>query len=277
MSYYDWCTAQIARTAGDTKVYDEYMEKSTWWKKYYDPETGLMRGKMADGSWRTPFRPKYSSHQKSDYVEGTAWQWAFSVLHDVEGMIKAHGSKKQFETMLDTLFTTDSSVEGEEASGDITGLIGQYAHGNEPSHHMAYLYNWTDSPWKTQLYVDSILYNFYLPTPEGIIGNEDCGQMSAWYVLSALGLYQVCPGKPVFTLGRPIVDRAELKVQGGVFRIVADNNSRKNKFIKEVTLNGKKLNSLFINYETIQKGGTLKFVMTDNKKEAFIPADQDKR
>ena len=271
LAYYDWCTAQIAKAAGDKKVYEKFMDQSTWWKKYYDPSTGLMRGKMADGSWRSPFRPKFSSHQKSDYVEGTAWQWAFFVPHDIEGLIKAHGSKKQFETMLDTLFTTSSEVEGDEASGDITGLIGQYAHGNEPSHHMAYLYNWTDSPWKTQFYIDSILYNFYLPTPEGIIGNEDCGQMSAWYVLSALGLYQVCPGEPVFTFGRPIVDEASIRVQGGEFRIVVKNNSRKNKYIKEVMLNGKKLDSLFITYENIRKGGTLEFVMTDKKSDALKP------
>jgi len=271
MAYYDWCTAQIAKAAGDDKVYQEYMDKSTWYKKYYDPGTGLMRGKMADGSWRTPFRPKYSSHQKSDYVEGTAWQWSFFVPQDIPGLIKLHGSKKQFETMLDSLFTTSSEVEGEHASGDITGLIGQYAHGNEPSHHMAYLYNWTDSPWKTQKYVDSILYNFYLPVPEGIVGNEDCGQMSAWYVLSSLGLYQVCPGKPEFTFGRPIVDEAEMKVHGGVFRIVVKNNSRRNKYIKEVSLNGKKLNALFISYDDIRKGGTLEFVMTGNKDEAFVP------
>jgi predicted alpha-1,2-mannosidase len=271
MAYYDWCTAQIAKAAGDTKAYNEYLDKSTWWKKYYDPSTGLMRGKMADGSWRAPFRPKYSSHQKSDYVEGTAWQWAFFVPHDVKGLIKAHGSKKQFETMLDTLFTTSSDVEGEEASGDITGLIGQYAHGNEPSHHMAYLYNWTDAAWKTQMYIDSILYNFYLPTPEGIIGNEDCGQMSAWYVLSAIGLYQVCPGEPVFTFGRPIVDKAVLKVLGGELVILVDNNSRKNKYLEEVRLNGKKLDTLFISYDDIREGGTLEFVMTDKKDKAFKP------
>ncbi|NPA36171.1 MAG: glycoside hydrolase family 92 protein [Chlorobi bacterium] len=272
MAYYDWCTAQIAKAAGDENVYNVYMEKSTWWKKYYDPSTGLMRGKMADGSWRTPFRPKYSSHQKSDYVEGTAWQWAFFVPHDVNGLIAVHGSKKQFETMLDTLFTTSSEVEGKEASGDITGLIGQYAHGNEPSHHMAYLYNWTGSPWKTQLYVDSILYNFYLPVPEGIIGNEDCGQMSAWYVLSAMGIYQVSPGNTKFTIGRPIVDEALLKVQGGQFRVIVKNNSRRNKFVKEVKLNGNKLDDLFIDYKDIRKGGTLEFLMTDNPDEAFNPS-----
>ena len=271
MAYYDWCTAQIAKHAGNSKVYDEYMDKSTWWKKYYDDQTGLMRGKLADGSWRTPFRPKYSSHQKSDYVEGTAWQWAFFVPHDVEGLIKMHGSKKKFETMLDTLFTTASVVEGQNASGDITGLIGQYAHGNEPSHHMAYLYNWTGSPWKTQMYVDSIIYNFYSPTPEGIIGNEDCGQMSAWYVLSALGLYQVCPGKPVYTFGRPIVDKAVLRVRGGFFTIDVKNNSRRNKYIKEVRFNGKKLNTLFISYDKIRKGGVLEFVMTGDNAEAFVP------
>ncbi len=271
MAYFDWCVAQIAKKAGDSKTTDKYLDRSSWYKKYFDTETGLMRGRMADGSWRTPFRPKYSSHQKSDYVEGTAWQWSFAVPQDVKGMIGLHGSKKKFESMLDTLFTTDSSVEGEQASGDITGLIGQYAHGNEPSHHMAYLYNWTDAPWKGQGYIDEILYDFYLPTPEGIIGNEDCGQMSAWYVLSAIGIYQVCPGDPTFALGRPIVDKAVISVPTGKFTITVNNNSRLNKYIKEVTLNGKQLNSLFITYGDIMGGGSLYFVMTSDASEAFVP------
>jgi len=271
MAYFDWCVAQIAEKADDSKTKDEYLDRSTWYKKYFDTETGLMRGRMADGSWRTPFRPKYSSHQKSDYVEGTAWQWSFAVPQDIPGLIAIHGSKKRFESMLDTLFTTDSSVEGEQASGDITGLIGQYAHGNEPSHHMAYLYNWTDAPWKGQGYIDEILYNFYLPTPEGIIGNEDCGQMSAWYVLSAIGIYQVCPGNPTFALGRPIVDKVVISVPSGKFTITVKNNSRSNKYVKEVTLNGKKLNRLFISYDEIMSGGNLDFVMTSDTKEAFVP------
>ncbi len=271
MAYFDWCVAQIADAAGDNKTRDEYLDRSTFYKKYFDPETGLMRGRMADGSWRTPFRPKYSSHQKSDYVEGTAWQWSFAVPQDVEGLVNLHGSKKKFENMLDTLFTTDSSVEGEEASGDITGLIGQYAHGNEPSHHMAYLYNWTDAPWKGQGYIDKILYDFYLPTPEGIIGNEDCGQMSAWYVLSAIGIYQVTPGDPTFALGRPIVDKAVISVPGGKFTISVNNNSRRNRYIKEVSLNGEKLNRLFISYSEIMRGGNLNFVMTSDANEAFVP------
>ncbi len=271
MAYYDWCVAKIAEAAGDNDIRDKYLEKSTFYKKYYDSETGLMRGKMADGSWRTPFRPKYSSHQKSDYVEGTAWQWSFFVPHAVDDLIKLHGSKQKFESMLDTLFTTDSAVEGEEASGDITGLIGQYAHGNEPSHHMAYLYNRTDSPWKGQGYLDRILYDFYLPTPEGIIGNEDCGQMSAWYVLSAIGIYQVCPGDPAFSLGRPVVDKAVISVPKGKFTITVHNNSRRNKYIKEVSLNEKNLSELFISYGDIMNGGSLDFVMTGNVDEAFVP------
>ncbi len=220
-----------------------------------------MRGRMADGSWRTPFRPKYSSHQKSDYVEGTAWQWSFAVPQDIPVLVALHGSKKKFENMLDTLFTTDSSVEGEQASGDITGLIGQYAHGNEPSHHMAYLYNWTDAPWKGEGYIDEILYDFYLPTPEGIIGNEDCGQMSAWYVLSAIGIYQVIPGDPTFALVRPIVDKTVISVPTGKFTITVKNNSQSNKYVKEVTLNDKKLDRLFISYYDIMSEGNLNFVM----------------
>jgi len=152
---------------------------------------------------------------------------------------------------------------GENASGDITGLIGQYAHGNEPSHHMAYLYNWTNANWKTQKYIDQILYDFYLPTPGGIIGNEDCGQMSAWYVLNAIGFYQVCPGDPTYTIGRPIVDNAKIKVPGGVFEIVVHNNSKENKFIEKLVLNDTQLEAPFFSHNDLMKGGKLEFFMSD--------------
>jgi predicted alpha-1,2-mannosidase len=271
MAYYDWCVAQLAKAAGENDVYDEFKQKAAYFRQYFDPETGLMRGKMGDGSWRTPFKPRYSSHEKSDYVEGNAWQWSFFVPHANEELIDLYGSKDAFEAMLDTLFTTDSTIEGEHASGDITGLIGQYAHGNEPSHHMAYLYNWTNAPWKGQERIDQILNDFYLPEPAGIIGNEDCGQMSAWYVLSAMGIYQVCPGDPAFALGRPLLDKAVIAVPGGQFTIVAENNSKQNKFVKEVRLNNQALESLFISYEDIMKGGTLQFVMTGDKNQAWKP------
>lgn len=262
MAYYDWCIAQIAAKAGNDTLAKAYQEKASCYKRYLDPETKLMRGVMADGSFRTPFNPRYSSHMKSDYTEGNAFQWSFFVPHDMDNFIAEIGGKKELETRLDTLFTTSSQIDGAEASGDITGLIGQYAHGNEPSHHMAYLYNWTDAPWKGAERLDFIMRNFYTNQPDGIIGNEDCGQMSAWYVLSALGFYQVCPGIPVYAIGRPMVDKATIPVAGGNFQIIVKNNSPENKYVKEAKLNGKVLDSLFFPHADLVKGGTLEIEMT---------------
>lgn len=262
MAYYDWCIALIAAKAGNDTLAKAYQEKASYYKRYLDPETKLMRGVMADGSFRTPFNPRYSSHMKSDYTEGNAFQWSFFVPHDMDNFIAEIGGKKELETRLDTLFTTSSQIDGAEASGDITGLIGQYAHGNEPSHHMAYLYNWTDAPWKGAERLDFIMRNFYTNQPDGIIGNEDCGQMSAWYVLSALGFYQVCPGIPVYAIGRPMVDKATIPVAGGNFEIIVKNNSPENKYVKEAKLNGKVLDTLFFPHADLVKGGTLEIEMT---------------
>lgn len=262
MAYYDWCIAQIAAKAGNDTLAKAYQEKASYYKRYLDPETKLMRGVMADGSFRTPFNPRYSSHMKSDYTEGNAFQWSFFVPHDMDNFIAEIGGKKELETRLDTLFTTSSQIDGAEASGDITGLIGQYAHGNEPSHHMAYLYNWTDAPWKGAERLDFIMRNFYTNQPDGIIGNEDCGQMSAWYVLSALGFYQVCPGIPMYAIGRPMVDKATIPVAGGNFEIIVKNNSPENKYVKEAKLNGKVLDTLFFPHADLVKGGTLEIEMT---------------
>ena len=266
MAYFDWCVAQIAAKAGKQEVADAYMKRASYYQRYLDPETKMMRGVMGDGSFRTPFNPRYSSHMKSDYTEGNAFQWSFFVPHDMDNYIAAIGGKRELETRLDTLFTTSSQIDGAEASGDITGLIGQYAHGNEPSHHMAYLYNWTDSPWKAQERLDFIMQHFYTNQPDGIIGHEDCGQMSAWYVMSALGLYQVCPGIPVYTLGRPMVNRAVLPLQGKPLEIVATNNSATNKYVQEIRLNGQTLETPFITHEQLMQGGKLEFVMSDQHK-----------
>ena len=263
MAYYDWCIAEIARHAGNQALAESYQKKGEYYKRYLDPETKMMRPIMADGSFRTPFNPRYSAHMKSDYTEGNAFQWSFFVPHDMDNFIAAIGGKQELETRLDTLFTTSSQIDGAEASGDITGLIGQYAHGNEPSHHMAYLYNWTDSPWKGQGYLDLIMRNFYTNQPDGIIGNEDCGQMSAWYVLSAIGLYQVSPGIPVYALGRPIVDKATLPMQKGTLEILVHNNSAANKYVKEVKWNVKPLDTPFIAHAELIQGGKLEFTMSD--------------
>ena len=267
MAYYDWCISEIAKKAGKTEIAKEYAKKAEYYKRYLDPETKMMRPIMGDGKFRTPFNPRYSSHMKSDYTEGNAFQWSFFVPHDMDNFITAIGGKKELETRLDTLFTTSSQIDGAEASGDITGLIGQYAHGNEPSHHMAYLYNWTDSPWKGQERLDYIMKNFYTNAPDGIIGNEDCGQMSAWYVLSALGIYQVCPGIPMYTLGRPMVNKAKIQVEGGIFEITTINNNPTNKYVQEVKLNGMTLQAPFISHKDLTKGGKLEFIMGDQPRK----------
>lgn len=262
MAYDDWCVAQLAQKAGNADLEKEYRKKAAYYLRYLDPETKMMRPVMGDGSFRTPFNPRYSSHMKSDYTEGNAFQWSFFAPHDMDNFIQAIGGKKELEARLDTLFTTSSQIDGEEASGDITGLIGQYAHGNEPSHHMAYLYNWTDSPWKGQERLDYIMRQFYTNAPDGIIGNEDCGQMSAWYVLSALGFYQVCPGIPVYTIGRPMIDQASIQVAGGRFKVLVKNNKPDNKYIKSIRLNGEELKTPFFTHQDLVHGGNLEIEMT---------------
>lgn len=263
MAYCDWCVALLAAAAGNDGAQDEYMEKSGYWKRYFDPETKLMRPVMSDGRFRTPFNPYYSSHMESDYTEGTAFQWSYFVPHDMAGFIEKLGGADELESALDTLFTLPSIVEGENASNDITGLIGQYAHGNEPAHHIAYLYNWTANPHKGQRILDSVMQTMYTPTPDGIIGNEDVGQMSAWYVMSAMGFYQVTPGLPVYALGRPMIDRAAFDVKGSTFEIVVHDNSPENKYIKEARLNGKLLEEPFFPHSALIPGGKLEITMTN--------------
>lgn len=262
MAYYDWCIAQIAKENNDTENTAYFTKRSAYYKNYFDKETGFMRGKNADGSWALPFNAKHSSHNKSYYIEGNAWQWTWFVPHDIDGFIQLFGDKETFTKKIDTLFTTSSEIIGEDASADITGLIGQYAHGNEPSHHIAYLYTYANQAWKTQEIVDQILNDFYSSKPDGIIGNEDCGQMSAWYVLSAMGFYQVAPGLPVYTIGRPIFDKVEIPLKSGKgFTIITKNNSEENKYVQEVYLNGEKHTSMFFTHEDIKAGSTLEILM----------------
>jgi len=268
MSYYDWCIGQIARLNNNDSLVSIFEKRGKNYKHYFNSETGFMRGKNENGSWVTPFNPKFSSHQKSPYVEGNAWQWTWFVPHDAKGLMNLYGSKESFTQKLDTLFTTSSEIEGEDASGDITGLIGQYAHGNEPSHHITYLYTLAGQPWKTQKLVDQILKDFYSSKPDGIIGNEDCGQMSAWYILNAMGFYQVTPGNPIYTIGRPLFDKVEIPLDSGkVFTIVTENNSPENKYVQDFYLNGTKQEKLFFNHNAIKNGSTLKIIMgnTPNK------------
>ena len=262
IAYYDWCIAEIASLGQNDSLAAYFQKRSKNYKHYFDESTGFMRGKNKDGSWVAPFNPRYSSHETSPYVEGNAWQWTWFVPHDIEGLIELFGDREQFIRKLDTLFTTSSLIEGEDASGDITGLIGQYAHGNEPSHHIAYLYTLAGQPWKTQELIDRIFREFYSASPEGIIGNEDCGQMSAWFILNAIGFYQVAPGNPVYTIGRPLFDRVEMAVgEGRTFTVITKNNGEENRFVQEVYLDGKRQHNLFIHHRDIMKGRTLEIVM----------------
>ena len=262
MAYDDWCIARIAEAAGLKDVAKEYDKRGLYYRRYWDHETRLMRPVMSDGSFRTPFNPRFSAHEKSDYTEGNAYQWSFYAPHDMEGFLKLMGGKQVLETNLDTLFTTSSRIDGAEQSGDITGLIGQYAHGNEPSHHIAYLYNYTDSPHKGQAILDTVLRHFYQPTPEGIIGNEDCGQMSAWYILSSLGFYQVCPGKAEYVIGRPLVDKATLQLPGGKFVIEVKGNSKEAKYVQSAKINGRDITrELRFGHAELKAGGKLEIQM----------------
>lgn len=260
----DWCIAQMAKALGKEEDARIFSERAQSYRNLFDPSTGFMRAKLKDGSWKKPFDPKYSDHNfdVAEYTEGNAWQHSWFVPHDVHGLIGLHGSDERFTAMLDKLFTESSEILGENASPDVSGLIGQYAHGNEPSHHIAYMYNHAGKPWKTQAQVRHILTSQYNDTPEGLCGNEDCGQMSAWYVFSALGFYPVNPASGVYVLGSPIIDKAEIALPGGKsFRISAKNNSAANIYVQSAKLNGKPLERSYILHQELMNGGKLEFVM----------------
>jgi len=224
-----------------------------------------MRGKLADGTFRKGYNPAFSLHEEADYVEGNGWQYTFLVPHDVEGLIELFGSKQKFTDKLDSLFTV-SSVLNEGASIDISGLIGQYAHGNEPSHSTIYLYQYVDRADKTAERVRQVLEEMYKPTPARLCGNDDCGQMSAWYVMSALGIYPMNPVNGEYVFGSPIVHNAVIQLENGnKFIIEAKNNSEKNKYIQSVKINGKMVYGKAISFNQLMNGGKLEFRMSDKK------------
>lgn len=263
-AYDDFCISILAEANYDFKNAEKYKNFSKAYQIYFDQNTRFMRGLDSKGKWRTPFNPRSSNHRNDDYCEGTAWQWTWFVPHDVEGLIELMGGKDGFTAKLDSLFTADSSLEGDLVSADITGLIGQYAHGNEPSHHIIHLYNYAGQPWKTQELVDSVFQSQYRNAPDGLSGNEDCGQMSAWYIMNSMGFYQVCPGKPVYSIGRPLFDNVDITLPNGkVFTIKAYNNKKENKYIEKVVLNGTALEKPYINHDDIVNGGVLEFTMCD--------------
>jgi predicted alpha-1,2-mannosidase len=258
-AYDDWCIAQIAKELGEDEDYKKYTERALSYINVFDGHTKFFRGKRMDGNWDTPFNPFEPGRA---YTEATAWQYRFFVPHDVNGMIQLFGGKDYFIAELDSLFVVESNIDGDMV--DITGLIGQYAQGNEPSHHMAYLYNYVGQPWKTQAMTRQILSEMYQPTPEGISGNEDCGQMSAWYVLSSLGLYAVCPGSNQFNLTTPLFEKAEMKLANGNILTITSNNPHKNMYIEKVFFNDKEITANYILYDQLMEGGTLDFILTSS-------------
>ena len=265
-AYDDWCISVLAEAVGDYENKSKYARFSEAYEFYFDPSTRFMRGLDSKGEWRTPFSPRSSNHRNDDYCEGTAWQWTWFVPHDIEGLVKLMGGEDAFVGKLDSLFTAESQLEGEIVSADISGLIGQYAHGNEPSHHIIHMYNYVNRPWKTQELVDSVFHSQYANSIDGLSGNEDCGQMSAWYILNSMGFYQVCPGKPIYSIGRPLFDKASINLPDGKqFTIITKNNSRTNKYIASVTLNGQPLNTPFFTHDDIITGGIMEITMTDKQ------------
>lgn len=258
----DYALARFAEAVGAEQEAVRFMNRSSNYRNVIDPVTLLARGRTKDGGWRTPFDPLASSHRRDDYCEGNGWQWTFFVPHDVEGLASLLGGKKALEARLDTLFSMSSELRGDNVSGDITGLIGQYAHGNEPGHHTIYMYNRVGRPDKTQKYVNQVLTTLYDNTPAGICGNEDTGQMSAWYVFSSLGFYPMNPASGQYELGAPLFRKAVIRLASGKKLVIrADNLSDENIYVDKVYLNGQLLDRTYITFEEVQQGGELRFEM----------------
>jgi predicted alpha-1,2-mannosidase len=261
----DWSLAQVARKMGKKDDFDYFLNRSKSYRYYFDKSTGFVRGLSSAGKFRTPFNPFESVHRDNDYTEGNAWQYTWLVPHDVAGLVELFGGEEKFIEKLDSLFIVEGDL-GAHASPDISGLIGQYAHGNEPGHHVVYLYPYVGQSWKTAEKVREILSRLYSAAPDGLCGNEDVGQMSAWYILSALGFYQVEPAGGKYIFGSPIVDEAVIRVGNGkTFRITAKNNSKENRYIQSILLNGKPYDKYYLDFKDITQGGSLEFRMGASK------------
>ncbi|RBQ07632.1 GH92 family glycosyl hydrolase [Pedobacter miscanthi] len=267
-SYDDWSIAQLAKKLNRMDVYDEFIKRSNNWKNNYDSASGFMRPKLADGTFKKQFDPKDTEGQ--GFIEGNSWNYSFFVPQDPASLIEMMGGKKKFATRLDTLFTMHLPDEFFAHTEDITreGIIGGYVHGNEPAHHIVYFYNWTDQPWKTQAQVRHILNMQYKPTADGLGGNDDCGQMSAWYMFSSLGFYPVAPGSDVYSLGSPLVNNAVINLENGkTFTVEAIKQSDKNVYVEKVLLNGKEITDHKIKHADITSGGKLTFYMSPKPKK----------
>jgi len=264
-AYNDWCVAQFAKALGKSDDYEMFMERAASYKNVIDVKTGLARPKDSNGNWLSPFNPTFVGRvDKRHYTEANAWQYTWFVPHDVQGLIDLSGGRHNFLNKLDTLFTMSSEIQ--ERAGDITGLIGQYAHGNEPSHHTLYLHNYAGAPWKAQELARKVMDELYHDGPDGLCGNEDMGQMSAWYVLSSMGFYPVAPGQNVYVIGSPEFSKVILHLDRsyyntGQFVIEVINNSQENKYIQAATLNGSPWNKPWFNHENIKSGSSLVFQM----------------
>ena len=272
----DGCIARLAKALKAEKDYKYFLKRSQSYRDYYfDKQTKFMRGIDSKGHFREPFDPFKTIHRADDYTEGTAWQYIWLVPHDVHGLISIFGGDKPFTNKLDSLFVVQGDM-GEDASPDISGLIGQYAHGNEPSHHIVYLYDYAGQPWKTASRVREVLNTMYHDNVDGLSGNEDVGQMSAWYILSSLGFYQVEPAGGRYVFGSPLFDEATMNVgKGKTFRIIAHNNSKENMYIQSVKLNGKPYTRSYIDFKDIVRGGKLEFMMGSTPSKFGVkPADR---
>ena len=261
-AYDDWCIAQMAKKLGNTAIYDEFIKRSQNWKNVYDPKSGFMHPKLMDGTFRKAFDPFTTINQ--GFIEGNAWNYTLYVPHDPAGLIKVMGGNKRFVTYVDSLFSYNLPDKYFAETEDITkdGIIGNYVHGNEPSHHVAYLYDWTDKPWKTQEKIRMILKMQYKPAPDGLGGNDDTGQMSAWYIFSTLGFYPVAPGSDQYAIGSPAINKAVINLDNGkTFNINVKNQSDKNVYIQKILLNGKPLDGYFLTHEDIMNGGEMVFYM----------------
>lgn len=257
----DGAAARAAEALGKTEDAAYFTGRSHSYRNYFDSATRFMRGRDAKGGWRTPFNPFASTHRADDYCEGNAWQYTWLVPHDVAGLQACFGSREAMIAKLDSLFTVSSVIEGAETSPDISGLIGQYAHGNEPSHHVLYLYTMLGEPWKTADRVHEVLSTLYHDQPDGLSGNEDVGQMSAWYVLSAMGFYEVEPAGGRYWFGAPYFERMQIAVPGGTFSVEAKNFAPENRYVQAVRLNGQPYDKPYISHEAVMQGGVLEFEM----------------
>jgi len=268
-AYDDWCIYKFAESIGEDRDAMVFRDRAEFYRNVFDPDTGFMRGRLSDGTWKEPFSPVAASHRQDEYTEGNAWQYSWYVPHDVQGLINLMGGREPFIAKLDELFEQSSELEG-AAPPDISGMIGQYAHGNEPSHHIAYLYCYAGAPWKTQERVRQITDTLYNASPEGLPGNEDCGQMSAWYILSAIGFYPVNPAEGIYVIGTPHHERVVLHVSGQrQFVVEAPGASSQNKYIRSVALNGRPLDRCYITHAEVVAGGTLTFQMGDTPNKAW--------